>query len=82
MKDPDFKQHGKEINKIMGKIMLNVGKFSVPFKTQKIELGFWKQTQNLLKNKFLLNLTIENETSSKELKKSQALPGKPAILIK
>lgn len=81
MKKPELKQHGKEISKILAKIMTNLGKFGVPFKTQEKELEFWNQTSNLIGKKFNLKVVIESEQSSDEPKKKFALPGKPAIKI-
>ncbi|MCP4762490.1 MAG: leucine--tRNA ligase [archaeon] len=82
MKNPEFKQHGKEINKILGKILVNIGKFSVPFKSQLDEVNFWKETKSLIEKRFELRITIEFEPNSTNPKKNQALPGKPAIILK
>ncbi|MHA1729021.1 MAG: leucine--tRNA ligase, partial [Promethearchaeota archaeon] len=82
MENTEFKKHGGEINKILGKIMDNIGKFSVPFGTQQDEYKFWKQTHDLINKNFGMSVNIEFEPDSVEPKKNQALPGKPAITIK
>lgn len=81
MTNPEFKKFGKDINKILPKILSNVGKFNVPFSSQEKEMEFWTQTKDLLKKKFNLDITIQIETSATDPKKNQALPGKPAIII-
>ncbi|MHA1819310.1 MAG: leucine--tRNA ligase [Promethearchaeota archaeon] len=81
MKNPQFKKYGKQINKILPKILSNVGKFGVPFETQEAESKFWEDTLELLKKRFGLEMIIEKEEESTEAKKNQALPGRPAIII-
>jgi len=82
MKNAEFKAYGKDINKLLPKIMDNLGKYGVPFKDQQLELEFWKQNMVLIEKRVNLKITIEAEATSKDQKKSQALPGKPALVIK
>ncbi|MHA1341709.1 MAG: leucine--tRNA ligase [Promethearchaeota archaeon] len=81
MKDQSLKPYGKLVSKLVAKILDNVGKYNTPFKTQNSEFEFWKQTSDLLSQKLNLEIEIELEKNSKEPKKSQALPGKPAIIL-
>ena len=82
MKEQEFKKYGKEINSLLRKITSNIGKYTIPFKTQSLEFKFWKQVSGLIRNRFNLKIEIQSELESKESKKNQALPGKPAIIIK
>lgn len=81
MKDEEMRKHGKEINKLLGKIMKNLGKFSVPFESQEAEKQFWQDVKKMIEKKFQMSLNIATESKSDNPKRKQALPGKPALII-
>jgi len=77
----DWKPHGKLIKGILQKVSKNPGKYTVPFSTQSEELKFLQDNISLLEREVGLKVTIEAEEESIEKKKSQGLPGHPAIIL-
>jgi len=81
MKDNTMKPHGKFINQIVSKVLKNVGKFSKITLTKNDETNFFNDITSIIEKKFQAPVEIINEENSKESKASQALPGRPAIII-
>ncbi len=81
MKDNDFKPHGKFIGQTVAKVLNNVGKYSKISLTQDEEIQFFIDIKPIIAKKFESSVDITAEESSKEQKASQALPGRPAIII-
>jgi leucyl-tRNA synthetase len=81
IKESDLKSHGKRISKITAKILKNVGKYSKISLSPADEFQFFQDIKPILKNKYQCNIEIMKENNSKEEKASQALPGRPAIII-
>lgn len=81
MADESIRKHGKQVNALLGRIGKNPGKYGVPFPSPTKEHEFLDNVKVLLEHKFEVPITIENEAQSKRDKKSQALPGKPAIVV-
>ncbi|KKK43790.1 MAG: Leucine--tRNA ligase subunit alpha [Candidatus Lokiarchaeum sp. GC14_75] len=81
MQDHAIRSHGVFINQTVSKLLKNVGKFSKISLPQKEELQFFKEIKQIIEKKFKCSVEIKQEEYSKEIKASQALPGKPAIVI-
>ncbi|MHA1264225.1 MAG: leucine--tRNA ligase [Candidatus Helarchaeota archaeon] len=79
---PSLRKYGKQINKIVNKILNNPNILpSIPL-TQKDELAFYKAIGPNLAEKFATQILVEIEENSSEQKAINAIPGKPVILIK
>lgn len=80
MKNPDFRKHGNFINKKLPK-MFNSGKIPEQVSSGKEEFGLFKESAISISKKLNLKieLTIEKECSDE--KASNAMPGKPAIIL-
>ena len=81
MSKPDLKRYGKQIKGFLGRISKNPGKFYVPFTNQEDEYIFFNENISLLENDLGTKVGITKELNSDNKKKSQALPGKPALSI-
>ncbi len=82
MTNPDLKRYGKQIKGFLGRISKNPGKFTIPFNNQENEYGFFAANSSLLQNDLGSKVTIVKEMESDNKKKGQALPGKPALVIR
>lgn len=82
MANPDWKPYGKNIKGYLQKIAKNPGKYSVPFTKQSQEVTFFSENIALLEKELGLKVEIIAEEKAQDKKKSQALPGKPAIILK
>ncbi|NVM03253.1 MAG: leucine--tRNA ligase [Candidatus Helarchaeota archaeon] len=78
----DLKKYNKEIAKLIPKLLSNPGNFPDLVLEYDNELSFFKQIQGNLKQKFQTEIIINQEESSTIPKSKQALPSKPAIVIK
>ncbi|MHA1380070.1 MAG: leucine--tRNA ligase [Candidatus Helarchaeota archaeon] len=78
----ELKKHNKEIAKLIPKLLNNPGNFPNVVLEHAAELDLFKQIQEDLKEKFQCEITIYEEEKSTSPKSKQALPSKPAIIIK
>jgi len=81
MKESDLKPHGKSIGQITAKILKNVGKYSKISLSSEEESQFFQEIKPILNKKYQCDIEVLNEKETKEKKASQALPGRPAIII-
>jgi leucyl-tRNA synthetase len=81
MKDSELKTHGKLISQIINKILKNIGKFLKFTLSSDEEFQFFNEIKPILEKKFQSKVEIKFEKDSNEQKATQALPGKPAIII-
>ncbi|MHA2121956.1 MAG: leucine--tRNA ligase, partial [Promethearchaeota archaeon] len=81
MQENEFKNHSKLTNNILAKILKNIGKYSKFTLVPSEELKFFNEIKPIIENKHncIVKALLEEDTS--ETKASQALPGKPAIVI-
>ncbi|NQV09344.1 class I tRNA ligase family protein, partial [Candidatus Woesearchaeota archaeon] len=78
-----IKEHGKEIAALVPKIFKDPSKIPLIILDQKTEINALKEGINAVKKEFnAKNIEILKAEGSSEQKAKQALPGKPAILIK
>ncbi len=81
MTNESWRPYGKIIKSLIGKISRNPGKYRIPFTTQAMETEFFVKNQTLMERDLQSEISIIKEHDANHKKKSQALPGKPAIII-
>jgi leucyl-tRNA synthetase len=81
MEDNENKKHSKQISKIVGRIIKNVGKYPKYTISSKDEYQFFDDIKPLIEKKYQCTVSILFEKDSEEQKAAQSLPGKPAIVI-
>ena len=82
MKEEELKPKGKLISQIVTRILKNVGKYSKISLSPDEEFSFYNDIKQIIEKKYGCELIISHEKKEKTIKKaSQALPGKPAIII-
>ncbi|MFX1295900.1 MAG: leucine--tRNA ligase [Promethearchaeota archaeon] len=78
----DLRQHGKQVNIIINKILKSPNTLPPVILTQTEEIDFYNAIKATLGKKFSTDFEIIKEEDSSETKSSQAVPGKPVIIIK
>lgn len=81
MQEKEFKPHSKLISQVVAKILKNVGKFSKSILLPKEEFNFFNEIKFIIEKKYNCSAEILIEKDSKEGKATQALPGRPALII-
>jgi leucyl-tRNA synthetase len=81
MRNDKFKPHGQFISQTVTKVLKNVGKYAKYTLKPESELDFFQDVKPILENQFNTEVQILKELESEESKASQALPGRPAIVI-
>lgn len=81
MTDESIRPYGKQVSNIISKIEKDPGKYELPFASPDEEYQFLKDVKTLLEQRFGAYIQLEFEAISSHAKRSQALPGKPAIVI-
>ncbi len=81
MQNKEWRKHGKEVKSHLQKLTKNPGKLAPPFESQEEEYEFFKENLKMLKREFNADINLVKEKNAKNKKKSQALPGKPAIIL-
>jgi len=81
MKNDNMKKYGKEISKIIGNVLKNIGGYSKTLLDAKSEKQFFEDIKANVKQKFECEVEIFLEKEIDESKAKQALPGKPGIII-
>ncbi|MFX0010447.1 MAG: hypothetical protein ACFE9R_09045, partial [Candidatus Hermodarchaeota archaeon] len=81
LKNENFKSHSKLIGQLVTKILKNIGKFTNFNLSKQKEHQFFTDIKPIIQRKFNCDVEVILEQNSKSEKKSQALPGKPAIVI-
>jgi len=81
MKNEHLKIHGKFISQITTKILKNIGKYSKPYIDASEEFQFFNEIKLIIEKRFNCEVDIVVEKDSNLRKSSQALPGRPAIVI-
>ncbi len=77
----DLKVYGKEISKIVPKLLKDVSKIPEIVLGQDVELRNLADNKEKIEKEFSCTTEITKAEDSKEAKASQAMPGKPAIVI-
>ncbi len=81
MQNNDFRKYSKQISKFVVRILKNVGKYPKYCLSSNEEFQFFNEIRTIIEKKYRCNVKIIFEKESTEQKASQALPGKPAIVI-
>lgn len=76
------REKGKFISQTVIKVLKNLGKYSIPPINMQEEYSFFTKIQSILENKYQCDINIIKEDQSTNKKALQALPGRPAIIIK
>jgi leucyl-tRNA synthetase len=79
MSKPDYKKYGKDVSALIPKLVKDTSKLPEVVLSQEMEA---KALNEKIKEEFKVNIIINKAEGSQEAKAKQALPGKPAILIK
>jgi leucyl-tRNA synthetase len=82
MKVKEFKLQSKFVNQTVTKVLKNVGKYPKFFLSMDDEFQFFLEIKSIFTKKYNSNVEIVKEKDTKEEKAIQALPGKPAIIIR
>ena len=80
MKNSSFRKHGQFINKKLPK-MFNTGKIPEKVSTAKEEFNLFKESALGISKKLNLRIELNIERESSNNKASNAMPGKPAIIL-
>ena len=79
MSDSKFKDYGKEVMKIVSKVVKN--RSLSKFVDKESEFNVLEEARDFLEDEFSVDFEVVKGEDSKELKAKQSLPGKPAILV-
>ena len=82
MEDELFRIQGKFISQTIRKVLKNLGRYTKSPLSALDEYDFFAQIKLIFEKKYNCKVSINSENDSKEMKAAQALPGKPAIVIK
>ena len=75
----ELKKHGSEIAKIIPRMMMRLPSIVIP---REQEVEFLKQSVSELEKQFSCDVKISFAEESSEAKAKQAMPGKPAIVVR
>jgi leucyl-tRNA synthetase len=75
----ELKKHGQDIMKILPKVVEKIPENHVSLEQ---EYGAFKESIEILEKEFSCRITLMHAEDSKEPKAKQAMPGKPAIIIR
>ncbi len=77
----DLRKHGKQVSKIINKVLTSPKIIPAIKLTQATEIEFYQAITSNLTDKFSTNIQIKKEEESSEQKAINAIPGKPVIII-
>jgi len=79
--ESDLKKHGKEISKLVPKLVKNPARIPKIILSQKEEIKNLESSSEEIGKQFKSKVAVVSEEASTESKAKQAMPGKPAILV-
>ncbi|NGX49144.1 MAG: hypothetical protein K940chlam5_00740, partial [Candidatus Anoxychlamydiales bacterium] len=79
--DELLRDHSKFINQTTSKILKNIGKYSKHYIDILEENKIFNEISPLIKKRFNCDVEVIIEIKSEHKKASQALPGRPAIVM-
>jgi len=82
MEEKSFRSQGKFVSQTIGRVLKNLGKYAKSPLSALSEYDFFTQIKPIFEKKYNCKISITSENDSQEKKAAQALPGKPAIVIK
>lgn len=77
-----LKSHGQQISKIVPALVKNPGRIPEVILSQQQEMKALKESRFMFEGEFGCTVHVVKESQSKEAKARQAMPGKPAIIVK
>ena len=78
---PKYKEHGKEIAKLLPKLVADQTKLPKLIADQDSEIAAFNEAEERLAKEFSAEIIIEKAEESKEAKASSAMPGKVGVVI-
>jgi hypothetical protein len=78
----ELKRHGQQISKMVPSLVKNPGRVPDVVLSQQQEMRALKESRFMFENEFGCTVHVVKESQSKEAKARQAMPGKPAIIVK
>jgi len=82
MEHEEYKIHSKFVVQTIKKVLKHIGKYSKVSLSASEEYQFFNDITSIIKKKFGCMVKVLIEENSKDKKASQALPGKPALIIR
>ena len=82
MQHEEYKIHSKFVVQTIKKVLNNIGKYSKIILPANEEFQFYEEITSIVENRYDCKVTVLIEKNSHEKKAIQALPGKPALIIK
>lgn len=82
MAKEELKRYGKDISKLVVSLAKDPSKIPDVITSLKFELDILEQSKTFLESEFNCKVNIIKADESQESKSKQAMPGKPAILVK
>jgi biotin synthase-related radical SAM superfamily protein len=82
MKHEEYKTHSKFVVQTIKKVLNNIGKYSKTPLSANEEYQVFENITSIIEKRFNCRVKVLFEGNSDEAKAIQALPGKPAIIIK
>ncbi len=82
LSEKDLKTYGQDVAKIVQMILKDPGKLPEILIGKEKELEAYESVKELIKEEYKAMVVIETAERSKEQKAKQAMPGKPAIIVK
>ncbi len=82
LSEKDLKPHGQDIAKIVHAVLKDPGKLPEIVIGKEKELEAYESVKETIKDEYKAAVKIEEAEKSKEQKAKQAMPGKPAIVVK
>ena len=80
--EKDLKPYGEEVAKIVQAVLKDPGKLPEVIINANKELEAYETVKETIKNEYKAAVVIEKAENSKEQKAKQAMPGKPAIIVR
>ncbi len=80
--EKELKPHGQDVAKIVQAVLKDPGKLPETLISKEKESEAYESVKELIKDEYKAAVKIEEADTSKEQKAKQAMPGKPAIIVK
>ena len=77
----DFKEYGKDISRLIPSLLKDPTKIPSVILNQEMEIKNIEENKERIKQEFNCSVDIEKAEESKEEKKKNAFPNKPAIVV-
>ena len=82
MQHEEYKIHSKFVVQTIKRVLKNIGKYANVSLSANEEYEFFNDIKSIIEKKYDCRVEVLIEKNSNEKKASQALPGKPALIIR